>query len=155
MNEQLSDILDESIKLELNIENLYKYFSTIYPEDSDFWQKLSSEEEQHANMIKAGRDAILSYEFPSALLSPTLNALIGANNKFISLLEEFKDKPPSREAALKLARSLEKSAGEIHFLREMDKRPASEYIKLFHTLNKNDMDHAQRIDDYMNSVGIG
>ena len=93
--------------------------------------------------------------FPSELLSPTLNALIGANNKLISLLKEFKDKPSSRESALNIAKSLEKSAGEIHFQREMDKRPASEYMKLFHMLNKDDMDHAQRIDEYMISLGIG
>ncbi len=156
MNEQLSEIVDESIKLELNIETLYKYFSTIYPEDTDFWQKLCSEEEQHASLIKGERDVILSNDgFPSELLSPTLNALIGANNKLISLLKEFKDKSPSRESALNIAKSLEKSAGEIHFQREMNKRPASEYMKLFHMLNKDDMDHAQRIDEYMISLGIG
>ena len=155
MNEQLSQIVDESIKLELNIANLYKYFSTIFPEDTDFWQKLCSEEEQHASLIKTGRDELLSYdEFPSELLSPTLKALIGTNNKLISLLKEFKDKPPSRESALNIARSLEESAGEIHFRQGMNMRPTSEYIKIFQNLNKDDIDHAQRIREYMISLGI-
>lgn len=155
MNTQLSLLVEESIKLELNVANLYKYFSVIFPEDTDFWQKLSAEEEKHARLIKTGKDVLLSYdEFPSELLSPTLQDLNEANNNLNSLQKEFNAKPPSRKTALNIAISLEESAGEIHFQRAMDMSPTSGYMKIFQDLNKEDMDHARRIREYMNTLGI-
>ncbi len=155
MNKQLPQIVEESIKLELNMANLYKIFSTAFPEDSDFWWKLCLEEENHANLIKIGKDVLLSCdEFPTELLSPTLQDLIETNNKLNSLLKDYNDKPPSRESAVNIAISLEESAGEIHFQNAMDKLPSSEYVRIFQELNKDDKDHAKRIREYMNSKGI-
>ena len=155
MNVQLSEIVEESIKLELNVADIYNYFSTIFPEDTDFWQKLCSEEENHANLIKSGRDVLLSCdEFPSEVLAPTLQELIETNNKLISLLKDFKGNPPSRESALTIAIFLEESAGEIHFQHAMDAQSTSVNLEIFQDLNKDDMDHARRIREYMNSSGI-
>lgn len=155
MSEQLFQIVEESIKLELNVANLYKYFSSIFSEDADFWQKLCFEEEQHASLIKTGRDVLLSCdEFPGEILAPTLQQLIETNNKLLSLLKEFNNEPPTRETALKIAISLEESAGEIHFQKAMEMHPGSEYIRIFQNLNKDDKEHARRIREHMISSGI-
>ena len=155
MNVLLPEIVDESISLELKLADLYNYFSIVFPEDTDFWQKLCSEEKNHASLIKTGKEVLLSCdEFPDEVLAPTLQELTETNKKLISLFKELKDNPPSSESALKIAISLEESAGEIHFQYAMDKHPASVNLKIFQDLNKDDIDHAQRILEYMNSSGI-
>ena len=156
MNVLLPEIIEESIKLELNVGDLYNYFSTIFPEDTDFWQLLSNEEENHASLLKKGKEVLLSCEeFPGEVLAPTLVELTTTNDHIISLLKEFNDNPPSRESALNIAISLEESAGEMHFQQAMDKRPTSNnFLKIFQDLNKDDMDHAKRIREYKNSLGI-
>ena len=55
MYESLPQLLEESIKLELNVSKLYGIFSSAFPEDADFWKKLSLEEENHAVLIKLVR----------------------------------------------------------------------------------------------------
>ena len=155
MNVLLSEIVEESIKLELNISHLYNLFSVIFPEDTYFWEKLSAEEKNHASLIKTGKEVLLSCdEFPDEVLAPTLQEVIETNKKLLSMFKEFKDTPPSRKSAFKMAISLEESAGEIHFQYAMEKHPTSEYLKIFQNLCKDDKDHAQRIREYMNSSGI-
>ena len=156
MNVLLPEIIEESIKLELNVSRLYDFFSVIFPEDADLWQLLSNEEKNHASLLKTSKDVLLScVEFPDEVLAPTLVELNTTNDHIISLLKEFNDNPPSRESALNSAISLEESAGEMHFQQGMDKRPTpNNFLKIFQDLNKYDMDHAKRIREYKNSLGI-
>lgn len=155
MKEQLLQVVEESIKLESNVAELYEIFATVFSEDYDFWKKLSLEEKNHVHLIKIEKDLLLSYaKFPAEILFSSLQNLIEVNNKLLSLLKEYKDKPPSRESAFNIAISLEKSAGEIHFQNAMNKSVDSEYIKIFQRLNRNDKDHARRIRSYMISKGI-
>ena len=152
MHVQLAEIVEESIKLELNVADLYRYFSNIFTEDSDFWQKLSLEEENHAKLLQTGKEVLLSCdEFPEEVLAPTLQELVDTNYKLTSLLKELKDNPPSRESALDIAVSLEESAGEIHFQQAMQNIPISSNQKIFQDLNKEDKDHAIRIRAYKES----
>ena len=44
MNKKLSQLIDESIKLELNVAKIYMFFSDTFPEDSNFWWQLGLEE---------------------------------------------------------------------------------------------------------------
>ena len=70
------------------------------------------------------------------------------------MIEGFRNKPPSREEAFNTALRVEKSAGEIHFQRAMAKEADSDIMELFQQLNKDDMDHADRIRAYMQQQGI-
>lgn len=161
MIEQLPQIVEESVKLELNLVTLYKLFSSLFSEDADFWDQLAQEEKQHASLIKAAfevassRNVLNTYdEFPAEILSPSLKELVKMNNRILSLKRSFIEKPPSRNSTFGIASSLEQSAGEMHYNEAMDKPSDNEYIKILQRLNKDDKDHCQRILAYMSSQGF-
>ena len=60
MNDKIIKILDESIKLELNIADLYLVFHEKIPEDSKFWWQLLLEEKNHATLLKTGKEVYLT-----------------------------------------------------------------------------------------------
>ena len=153
MKEQLSQLIEESIRLELNIADIYMVFYNTFPEDSDFWWKMTSEEKSHANLIKSGRDTFLD-QFPPKLLAPSLQKLCNINNKLASLLKEYKENPPSRETAFNIALKIEQSTGELHFQLAMEKSFTSSIMKIFQELNNEYKDHANRIRTYMSDKGI-
>ncbi len=155
MSEILMQIIDESIKLELNVAELYKLFASRFPEDLTFWRELAGEEEHHANLIDNGKKVLLSWaEFPAEILSPSPDELIEVNNRIRDLIHNFQSDPPSRKEAFDLAISLEESAGELHYQRAMTQTSDSEYVKLWQDLNADDKDHAKRLRAYMESNGI-
>ena len=155
MKEPLIQVMNESIKLESNVADLYMLFSEAFPEDCAFWHQLHMEEKNHASIIQSVREAWLSgREPPLELLAPNVDELIELNNKLASLLEEYENNPPSREIAFYVAFNLEESAGEAHFQRAMEQPPTSTIIEVFQLLNKNDKNHARRICTYMSDNGI-
>jgi hypothetical protein len=153
MKEQLSQLIEESIRLELNVADIYMVFYNTFPEDSDFWWKMTSEEKGHANLIKSGRDTFLD-QFPPKLLAPSLQKLCNINNKLASLLKEYEENPPSRETAFNIALWIEQSTGELHFQLAMEKSFTSSIMKIFQELNNEYKDHANRICTYMSDKGI-
>ncbi len=153
MNKRLTQLIDESIKLELNVAEIYMVFCNTFPEDSDFWREMTSEEKSHANLIKSGRDTFLD-QFPPRLLATSLQELCDTNKKLISLLKEHKENPPSRETAFNIALDIEQLPGELHFQLAMEKSFTSSIMKIFQELNKDYKDHASRIRTYMSDNGI-
>jgi hypothetical protein len=148
-------LIDESIKLELNVADLYTIFCKAFPGDYAFWSKLALEEEHHASLIRGARDAWLpGREFPHELLAPKVDMLLETNSKLVSLLEEYRHNPPSREIAFNVAFNLEESAGEVHFQRAMEQPPTSTIMEVFQLLNRDEKDHARRILAYMSDKGI-
>ncbi len=155
MDEKLSKLIDESIKVELNVAKIYMFFCDTFSEDSDFWWKLGLEERNHADLIKSGKGiSILTPEFPIELLVPSVEMLFETNNKLISMLKEYRKKLPSREKAFNIALDIEQSASELHFQLAMEKPHTSAIMEIFHKLNKEDKDHTDRIRTYMSDKGI-
>ena len=157
MNENLRQLIDEAIKLELNVADIYLSFHYRFPEDAGFWWKIAIEEKNHAALLRNGKQFFLDAGmFPDELVDTSLEALVGVNNELERILQQEKgDDPPSREAALNLAIKLEELAGEIHFQNAMQQaQHPSEAIKLFQNLNEDDKDHADRIRNYMRQHGI-
>lgn len=156
MDQELSKLIDEAITLELRVGDLYTIFGKAFPEDSDFWGELASEEQNHAAQLAGARDTLMAEgEFWSKLLPSKGELLISANNKLSSLLRKCKESPPSREEAFEVALELEQSAGELHYQRAMEDSPESEAMKIFQELNNGDEDHARRIRAYMRRKRIG
>ena len=150
MNEQLSKQIEESIKLELNVAELYNLFATAFREDFDFWQELCWEEKHHAHLIRTMKKPLLSSEeFPKELLSYSLENLIEVNNTLKSLIKKYNNKPPSRKDAFNIAISIEKSAGEIHYQHAMDVPFYLNYMEIWQKLNEDDKNHVKRISAYM------
>ena len=156
MSENLKQLIEEAIKLELNVAETYLSFHHRFPEDAGFWWKIAIEEKNHAALLKNGKQHFLDAGmFPSELVGDSLEALINANNDLKNILRHEEESPPSRAAALNLALKLEELAGEIHFQHAMQQAEhPSEAIKLFQSLNEDDKDHAERIRNYMRQKGI-
>lgn len=153
--EELVRLVNEAIALELNASRLYALFQDIFPEDAEFWQALSIEEENHANLLRNGRRLFLPEgRFPRELLPESLAPLVEKNQELEALLNHYEQTPPNREEAFRTALVLEESAGELHYQRAMENRAPSWTLKVFQTLNNDDRDHASRIRDYMAALGI-
>lgn len=156
MNENQLKLLDESIKLEHNVAELYLSFHNAFPEDSGFWWKLALEEKNHAALLESGRQYFMNAGlFPKQILDKKLKSLVEANNRLRGFIEKHKTNAFSRESAFHHALNLEKLSGEIHFQRIMEKEAESKAVKIFKILNKDDKDHADRIRQYMEENGIG
>lgn len=155
MSDKLTQLAEEAIRLELNIARLYLLFHDICPEDIEFWRTLVIEENNHAALIRSGIEFFVEAGFfPVEILPPSILELHQANQKLLSLIEQYDNKPPSREEAFKIALETERSAGEIHFQRMMTKSADSRVVELFQKLNLDDKDHAKRIQAYMVAQGI-
>lgn len=155
--DNLAQIIDESIKLELNVSKLYSLFHEIFPEHGDFWWTLSIEEKNHASLLLTGRDHFTTLGMvPLKLLPTQLNKLEMTNYELKFLVEKFELIPPSEEDAFDLAIQIEQSVGELHFQEFMKSKSDNPLEKVFHQLNKDDVDHAERIRRYKsNFVNMG
>jgi ferritin len=155
MNNGIASLAEESINLELNVSDIYHLFHSLFPDDASLWWELVLEENNHAALIRNG---IEQFEpvgaFPREILSDSLQDLKETNMKLRSLLQQFKNIPPSRELALNTALELEASAGELHFQHFMEKEADSTIEEIFQHLNREDKDHAERIHSYMKDNDI-
>lgn len=155
-NEVLRQLIEESIRLELNVAEIYLGFHHRFHGDADFWQQLVIEEKNHAALLRNGMQHFLDTRiFPGELACASLESLVNVNHELEHILKQEKEAPMPREAAFNLALKLEQSAGEIHFQHAMQETETpSEAIKLFRNLNGDDRDHADRIRSYMRQKGI-
>jgi len=155
MNEEVSELIKESIQLELNVAELYLVFHHAFPDDADFWWRLFIEEKNHAALIRSVEEGFMPAGIlPEELLSSSLDKIREANTAIVALIARFKTAPPSREDAFSIAHKLEESAGEIHFQSFMTKETESRIDEIFQRLNRGDKDHARRIRSYMEKHGI-
>ena len=153
-NEQLSELIEESIRLEMNVGELYRMFSETYPEDSDFWWQLYLEEKSHATLIRAARDSFIKRDsFPRDLIADSIDDLKLSNEKVSGLLAEFKRNPLDRFEACRIAVELENESGELHYTRFMEREAASSVENVFQQLNRGDKEHEQRIRAHCESIG--
>ena len=157
MDKELTQILNESIQLELNVADLYLSFCHAFAEDKDFWSHLAEEEENHAALLRSGKlESLDEGHFPAKILTTNLDALIKVNKEIKELLKEHKQKPPSsRASAFEIAIKVEESTGEIDFSCFMEQQADSPALKLLRRVDRDDRDHARRIRNYMREKGIG
>jgi hypothetical protein len=151
MSDDLRQLIEEATRLELNIAGIYLNFHHRFPDDANFWWKLIIEEENHAALLVSGKRYFLDAGmFPAELVGASLAAFRHLNGELERLIRHDRESPMSRDAAFSLAVRLEESVGEIHFQHAMHEtqRP-TEAIRLFQSLNRADLDHADRIRGYM------
>lgn len=53
MDEHLPDVLELMVLHELAIKRLYETFAGLFPHRNDFWRRLASEEQKHADWLTA------------------------------------------------------------------------------------------------------
>jgi hypothetical protein len=155
MDHAIRLFLKESIDLELNIGDLYQWFSIKFVEDYDFWWKISIEEMNHAALIESINDLFLSEgTSPMDSIEKQTQELQEMNLSVKEKLEQYKLNPPTRKEALKYGLELENSAGESHFEQFMTTVPNSPVLRIFQKLNGDDINHAIRIENYIIANGL-
>lgn len=155
MTNDIELLLEESIRLELNVADLYMLFSDLFKEDAEFWWGLCLEEKNHAALLRSGRESFLQRgAFPEELVGSNLAELKGANEMLVDTIRKYGETAPTRKEAFELALHLEESAGEIHFQNAMKDAAGSPFLKVFQKLNMDDKDHARRIREQMVLRGL-
>jgi len=149
-------LIDESIRLELNMSELYFLFFEHFKEDAEFWWQLVEEENNHAALLRSGREYFEPMsKFPPRILDTNLDELKSVNTTLRALLTAYHHEMPLREVAFACAITLESSAGELHFQQFMENETAMSYVdQVFCRLNREDIAHAERITSYMQSHSI-
>jgi hypothetical protein len=152
MEKTVFKLIDEAIKLEYNMSKLYGIFSEYIDEDRIFWNRLESEEKNHAALLKTVKDFINFDRFPKHIVPENSENLVASNKKVLEAIDSF-ILNPARDNAFSLALELEKSAGEIHYQHFMDTDAKDKVTEIFQRLNRDDKDHAARISAYREEVG--
>lgn len=154
MGNEISNLLDESIEIELNVSKLYLLYSKIFSEDKDFWWKIALEEQNHAALLKSGKEYLEFGIFPEETVYHDLKKLVESNSEIKGLIENYERRPPLMDEAYRAALRLEESASEIYFQKIMEKDSDSKVIKIFQGLNSMNKNHAERIKSLMLKQGI-
>ena len=98
MDDTLSSIINEAIRLELNLAKLYLNFHLKFPDDANFWWKLTMEEENHASLLRSAREYFIPADvFPRNMLSSDLAPLVEINRRVENLLVLYQRTPPPRK----------------------------------------------------------
>ena len=151
------NLIEESIKLELTVAELYQFFFSTFTEDSDFWWKLMIEEKGHAAILRSGKESFLPLnKFPKKLVSDSLHDVSNSIVKIENLLKAYKDNPPTRTEAFNTALKIEMSAGEVHLQEFLETKNKTSIDKVFQKLINSDKDHVSKLLDYMkmNNVDV-
>jgi len=141
-------LINEAIQLELNVARLYIMFHKRLTEDATFWWALVIEEENHAALLRTIEQMDASQvEIPGGIMPNGLAELQKANLMILKSMENFQ-RQPDRAYAFQLAYKIEMSAGESHYNNFMNNAAESRIVEIFRTLNRDDLDHARRIQEY-------
>jgi hypothetical protein len=155
-NERLTELIDESIRIEQNVSSLYVFFAENLPLDHDFWWQLHLEEKSHAMLLRTGRDSFIKRgKFPRTIIGNSIDELTQSNIWIEEQIQYCKDNRPSRSEACKIAVKIEQQAGEKHYTLFMDKDVQSGVETVFQQLNRDDKDHECRIRQHLESLPSG
>jgi len=150
MDHVIGFFLKESIEMELNVGDVYQLFCVKFPQDYDFWWKISLEEMNHAALIESINDIFLAESIlPYDAIEKQTEDLRKMNLTIKAKIEQYKLVLPARIEAFKYALELENSIGEAHFEIFMTTSPDSSVMKIFQKLNGDDINHTKRIEKYM------
>lgn len=115
---------------------------------------MSFEEENHAALIRSMCDVFAPLGLmPAELLDCDLQRLNQANKRIETAIAQYLHTTPEHRIIFELAIELEETAGEFHYQQIMESKVNSKAIQLVQKLNRDDIDHKQRIENYMRQVG--
>lgn len=145
MSITLASLLEESIILELKAGELYRLYSQLFPDDRDFWIRLSLEEMNHAALLKSARQFLNIGKLPPEALYRNIDTLREINSRISQRIEQYRDVRPDECQAYAFAQELEMSAAEKHFQQIMESAGDERIFEIFRKLAGSDRDHAERI----------
>ena len=148
------ELFKEAIQVELNLSKLYCLYSEIYKDDGNFWLQLSTEEMNHATLLKTGMDEFSDMNlFPDELYHEDLDELKQVNYVLKQMKEAYSQNPIDKKIAYNIALNLEESNQEKQYNIFMNKiPPESKAMKLFQSLNGDNKNHIERIKNLINKI---
>jgi len=109
LKEYQNKILSLLIQQELLVAELYRFFSSLYPETRDFWNELAREEMEHATWVEYLQTKAQSSEVEfreDQLKTYTVDSFV----KYLQdSIAKVKEKAPAQQAAFALAIGIENS----------------------------------------------
>lgn len=153
MKDIVIQYITELSKMEKNVHKLYYSFSEIFQnkKDKDFWYDISIEELNHSSLLISSIDFYEIGALPDYFIKvDDLTDIQELNDNFHIFFDKFADNP-TVENAIEIAKEIESSAGEIHYQKIMESEKNDKILNVFKQLNKEDMDHLDRILKYSKS----
>ncbi len=148
------EIMEEAVKLEENISELYRTYSKIFSEDKDFWTTLAREEVKHATLLKGLKEIYLGKEnFPDQMIYDKIDEMKDVNRNIEDIIKKYKTNSPPIKEAYEFAYNIENSSYELHYQNQLEKKSTS-LMEMFKRLNSFDKNHAERIDMLIKEKGI-
>ena len=153
MENQYTPLFNEAIRVERNIAAFYALCATHFKDDKLFWQMLSEEEEHHAKILESGLELLLEQNlFPDAILDLDIKELKETNSMLEEKIAESKERMPDKKDAYTYALELEQASLEFFFQQTVSDKADEKAIKVFDNLVGFDKDHAQRIQDLIDTT---
>lgn len=154
-NALITELFEESIRLERLAAALYLNYARIFSEHNDFWRELSHEEENHAAIIRSGMEYLYKFElFPLNALAKDVELIKCSCRKIEQEIDHLNNSPPDLKSACKFAISIETGAGESHFQVAIDSEEGSRALSVFKKMANSDRDHAKRIRKFLESISF-
>jgi hypothetical protein len=153
MENQYTLLFNEAIRVERNIASFYALCATHFREDQVFWQTLSEEEEHHAKILESGLELLLEENlFPDAILDLDIKDLKVTNDKLEEKIAQFQEKALNKKETYAYALELEQASLEFFFQQATSNKSDEKALEIFDNLVGFDKDHAQRIQDLINTT---
>jgi len=151
MKVQYQEMLQEALRAERNMQNLYALFKEHFKDDADFWEEIKNEEKQHESIVNLAKDVLTPDLMSEMFLFDNFEKLRETNNMVEDYIQNFENNTPSKEEAYNLAIRLEKGEYELFYQEAMSKKVALDQMEIFQKLNNGCVDHAKKIEELLRS----
>jgi len=143
-----SSLIELYIEQELAMARLYKAFAGHFQEQKSFWQKLVSEEYEHAAWIKHFRDSLGHREVFFSEGKTRAISLQSSISYIRSRIEEFEKTPFSLRRAVSISLDIEKSLLERDVIKHFDS-DSPELRDIMDILVKAQDEHIKKVESYL------
>lgn len=140
--------------IELNAGYLYFAFRDTNKEDSSFWWHLANEEFNHAALIQTCIEFLNNDIDVSFMIKEKTKNLKIFNDYLIDIKKTYLESP-SRSKSFEIALNIESDTSETHFEYIMTNTNIdvnNSIITILRQLNKDDINHLERITNYYNKL---
>lgn len=141
-------ILDVLREIELTVAELYRRFSLTFPLDRIFWQDLSQDEENHADMVVELKNALLKNGYPFKVGRINLSILQTYCQGLASQMDRLRRGELARGSAFFIARDFEKTLVEHRFYDSI-RSENKDYQVLQARIQKETELHLQKLENYI------
>ena len=148
LNSDQKELIDQFVKQELLICELYKLFAKRYPEYNDFWTAMAIEEHQHASLLNRMTESDSNNKILFSNGELRSSSLDSSINNLKKIIHEFKnDNNFSISQAVIIALQLEKSLWERKVFQCFE-GDSDEVRKIMVSLNLEQEIHIKKIDRF-------